>query len=119
MSDVKELCKRVIIINEGKILYDGLLEKIVKKYAPYKVIKVDFDPSTSGKSDFPLLRIDKEKLELIGKVKEFDGSHAKIQIRNNLVAERAAKLLSEFKVADLTIEDPAIEDIVREVFSKA
>jgi len=113
MSDVKELCKRIIIINEGKILYDGLLEKIVKRYAPYKVIKADFDPSTGSG------QVEREKLESIGKVKEFDGFHVKIQITKSLVAERAAKLLSEFKVADLTIEDPAIEDIIREVFTKA
>ncbi|MDP2671943.1 MAG: ATP-binding cassette domain-containing protein [Candidatus Daviesbacteria bacterium] len=108
MPDVKELCKRIIIINEGKILYDGLLEKIVKRYAPYKVIKADFEK-----------QVEKELLQNLGDVEEFNGFHAKIRIKKNLVAERAAKLLSEFKVADLTIEDPAIEDIIREVFTKA
>lgn len=106
MADVKELCKRVLIINEGKILYDGLLERIVNKLAPYKVIRADFEKEVKA-----------DLLQGLGHLEEFDGFHAKIQIEKNLVAERTVKLLSEFKVADLTIEDPAIEDIIRQVFS--
>lgn len=108
MSDVKELCKRVIIINEGKILYDGLLEKIVERYAPYKLIKVDFERQVS-----------KEELEAFGKVEQFFGNQAQIQIKKNEVAEIASKLLSDFKIADLTIEDPPIEGIIREIFSSS
>ncbi|MBI2017462.1 ATP-binding cassette domain-containing protein [Candidatus Daviesbacteria bacterium] len=108
MGDVKELCKRVIIINEGKILYDGLLEKIVNKFAPFKVIRVDFEKEVGIK-----------KLTGLGEVEELDGSHAKIRIKKNQVSEKASELLSQFKVADLTIEDPAIEDIIRDIFNKA
>lgn len=107
MEDVKELCKRVIIINEGKILYDGLLEKIVNKFAPIKVIKVDFENN-----------IKLEELKKIGKVEEYFGNTAKIEVNKSEVAKKASKLLSEFKIADLTIEDPAIEDIIRGIFSK-
>ncbi len=107
MEDVKELCKRIIIINEGKILYDGLLEKIVNKLAPIKVIKADFEEN-----------IDLEKLKKIGRVEEYFGNSAKIQINKNEVAKKASKLLSDFKIADLTIEDPAIEDIIRGIFNK-
>lgn len=110
MGDVQQLAKRVVIINKGKILYDGLLEKIVNKFAPFKIIKVYFDPSTSSG------QIDRKKLENIGDIKEFDGKCAKIQIKKKEVADKASKLLSEYDVLDLTIEDPAIEDIIRQVF---
>ena len=108
MADVKELCKRVIIIDEGKILYDGLLEKIVNKFAPIKVITVDFEKT-----------VDLETLKDFGKIDEYTGIRAKIQIRKREVAEKTAKLLSKFNIADLTIEDPAIEDIIRQIFSKS
>lgn len=108
MSDVKELCKRVIIINEGKILYDGLLEKIVERYAPYKLIKVDFEKEVSL-----------AELESFGRVEQFFGNQAQIQIKKNEVAKIASKLLSDFKIADLTIEDPPIEGIIREIFSSS
>lgn len=108
MEDVKELCKRVIIINEGQILYDGLLEKIVNKFAPFKVITVDFEKE-----------VEFEKLKDFGKIEEFDGIHAKIQINKNQISKKTSELLSKFRISDLTIEDLAIEDIIRDIFTKA
>src|SRR3990167_8318618 len=43
MEDIKELCQRVIIINLGRIIYDGKLDDLIKKYAPYKLLKVIFN----------------------------------------------------------------------------
>lgn len=108
MQDVKELAKRVVIIDKGKILYDGTLASIVEKFSKSKLIRVDFDRV-----------IDRQKLEPIGKVEEFDGLYAEILVPINETAERASKLLNKFPVADLSIEDQTIEDIIRQVFSKA
>lgn len=110
MGDVKELCRRVIIIDKGTILYDGQLENIVEKFAPHKVIEVDFDASSGT-------LVDREKLESVGEVKEFDGVHASIHVPRKEAPSRASKLLDKFPVVDLTIEEPPIEDIIREVFS--
>lgn len=110
MVDVKELCKRVIIINEGKILYDGLLDKIVNKFAPFKVVNIDFDSSAT-------LSVDRKNLKTVGDIKEFDKLHAVIHVPKDEAAKRVGKLLSRFPVSDLTIEDPAIEDIIRQIFS--
>lgn len=107
MGDVRELCQRVIIIDQGKLIYDGLLQKVVDKFATYKVIKVDFDRE-----------VDKDKIATIGKLKEFDGLHASLHVPKNEAAKRASRLLGRFPVADLTIEDLAIEDIIRQVFSE-
>ena len=112
MGDVKELCKRVIIIDQGKILYDGLLEKLQEKFAPHKVIEVDFDISESS-------FVNEKELSNIGQVKEFDGIHALIHVPGKEAAKRASKLLDLFPVKDLTIEEPPIEDIIREVFNKS
>lgn len=108
MGDVRELCKRVIVINKGTILYDGLLEKIVDKFAPHKVIKVDFEKE-----------IDEKKLSDVGEIKEYKDLRAEIHVPKTQATKRASKLLDNFPVADLTIEDPAIEDIIRQVFSKS
>ena len=43
MSDIKELCKRVIVIDRGRLGYDGEFSKLIKKYAPHKVLRVVFD----------------------------------------------------------------------------
>ncbi|MBI2018044.1 ABC transporter ATP-binding protein [Candidatus Daviesbacteria bacterium] len=107
MGDVKELCRRVIIIDQGKILYDGLLSKLQDRFAPHKVIKVDFAK-----------QIDKKLIANIGEIKEFDDVHALLHVPSNEVPKKAAKLLERFPVEDLTIEEPPIEDIIRQVFTK-
>ena len=61
--------------------------------------------------------INEEDLKEFGILEEFSGIHAKLQIKKKEVSDKASRLLSKFNVADLTIEDPAIEDIVREIFS--
>jgi ABC-2 type transport system ATP-binding protein len=106
MGDVKELCQRVIIIDKGKIVFDGQLAEIVEKYADHKVLSVVF-----GKE------IDPKKLSEIGDVKEFSFPKAVISVKREATSVAAAELLQHFPVADLNVEEVPIEDIIREVFS--
>lgn len=106
MGDVKELCKRVIIIDKGKIVFDGDLEEIVEKYADHKVLSVIFSKE-----------IDPKKLEEIGDVKEFDYPKAVISVKREAASVAAAELLQHFPVADLNVEEVPIEEIIREVFT--
>lgn len=105
MEDVQQLCERVIVIDSGKILYDGLLEKVVEKFAPHKVIEVDFEKE-----------VDRDKLFKVGDVKEFEGLHVLIHVPRSEATKRASKLLNYFPVKDLNIEEPPIEEIIRELF---
>lgn len=107
MEDVRQLCERVIIIDHGTILYDGKLDDIVKEYAKDKFLSVVFDKE-----------IPKEKLEKLGTVKLWEGLKVVISVPREKSSEVAAKLLEHFPVADLNIEEPDIEDIIRDVFSK-
>ncbi len=105
MEDVKQLCKRVIIIDKGIVLYDGLLDKVVTKFAPHKVINVTFEKEVDG-----------NKLLEVGEVKGFDKTSASIQIPRKLSAQKVGLLLDKFPVADLTVEEPDIDDVIRKVF---
>ncbi len=106
MEDVRQLCRRVIIIDRGKLLFDGQLSEIVKKYAPTKLLSVTFDKEP----DF-------NKLNKIGKISKFSFPQAQIAVERGKTSEMAAQLLRQFAVEDLTIEEPDIEDIIRKVFS--
>jgi ABC-2 type transport system ATP-binding protein len=106
MDDVKELCKRIIIIDKGRVLFDGALDEIIKKYANHKLLTVVFNK-----------KVNAEDLKEIGKVKEFDYPKAVISVKRNTASMAAAELLQNFPVADLNIEEPQIEDIIREVFT--
>lgn len=106
MDDVKELCKRVVIIDHGQILYDGMLSDIVKKFATHKYISVIFERD-----------IDAKKLEHIAPLKDYSFPKATFEVLRSKSNEVAAHLLEKFPVADLNIEEPQIEDIIRQVFS--
>ncbi len=106
MEDVRQLCERVIIIDHGKILYDGKLDDVVKKYSKHKFLSVVFDSEVS-----------KEKLSKLGKIREWDFPKAVISVPRDESTKVAAKLLDQFPIDDINIEEPDIEDIIRDVFS--
>ena len=106
MKDVEQLCERVIIIDHGKVLYDGSLANIVKKYSKYKAISVVFEK-----------RVLAEKLTKFGKLVELDGTKAVFSVAREKTSQTAAKLLQAFPVDDLNIEEPNMEDIIADVFS--
>jgi len=109
MDDVKELCKRIIIIDKGKKLFDGLLEDIIKKFADHKNLSVVLEKELTRKQI--------EHLETLGGVKEFNYPKLILQVPRENSNKVAARLLQSYPVADLNIEESPIEDIIREVFT--
>lgn len=107
MGDVKELCQRVMIIDKGQLVFDGALEKIVKKYAEHKVISVILSE-----------KISLGKLKEIGKVDKYDYPKVDFHIGKEQTSEIASKILEELPVVDLNIEEPPIEEIIRDLFVK-
>jgi len=106
MKDVEELCKRIIIIDHGKILYDGKLESIVKKYAKNKSITVIFDKPVAL-----------EKVKNLGHLLSFEPTKVVLSIPRDKSNRVASRLLEGFPVEDINIEEPNIEEIIRDVFS--
>ena len=107
MDDVEKLCQRVIIINNGKIIYDGKLAKIVTKFATHKIIGLDFAKE-----------IERKNLKEYGKVLSSDLLNAKIEVARDRVADVTGRLLKDLPIADLSVEEPPIEEIIRLIFSK-
>lgn len=106
MLDVKELAKRVIIIDHGHILFDGLLSEVIKKFSRNKILNVSFEK-----------KVEKSDLEKYGKVTEKDGSFS-LLIKREDSAGAVEAILKKYPVEDLTIEEPQIEDIIRQVFAE-
>jgi ABC-2 type transport system ATP-binding protein len=108
MEDVQQLAKRVIIIDHGSILYDGKLDNLVKKFAKYKVLSVVLETYVAP-----------NKLAGVGDLVDYNFPKAVIRVPRSASNVAAAQILQEFPVADLNIEEPDIEDIIRDVFTKA
>lgn len=107
MDDVKELCDRVIIIDKGKLIYDGNLAKLVKKYGDRKYLTAVF-----------YNKIKKEDLQTIGELTSFEPLKATISVPRAIHGQAAAELLSKFPVDDLDISEVKLEDIIRLIFQK-
>lgn len=107
MEDVKQLAKRVVVIDHGKLLFDGQLSEIVKKFADYKVLTVDFTKD-----------IDQKKIKSFGEVMSYSGRKAVISVPKEKISHATEKLFKEFTVEDLTVEEPDIEDIIRKLFAR-
>ncbi|AKM82960.1 ABC transporter [Candidatus Woesebacteria bacterium RIFOXYC1_FULL_31_51] len=105
MNDLVDLARRVIVIDEGKIIFDGILEELTEKFAKEKIIKA----TLSSEDDI-------KKLDQIGFVKKYSFPEVTISVPRQTVAMAASELLQNFPVTDLTIEEVPIEDVIRKVF---
>ncbi len=105
MDDLIDLARRVIVIDEGRILFDGALEELVTKFAREKIIKATLSKEDGIKD-----------LEKIGKVKKIAFPEVTLSVPRSATAVAAAELLQNFPVEDLTIEEVPIEDVIRKVF---
>ena len=105
MADVEALCKRVIVIHHGRILFDGALSSLGNEFAAYKTIGV-------------LLQDENALLDGYGEVIHRDGDRATLRVPKADTSRVAGRLLSDHDVLDLTIEEPPIEDVIELVFAQ-
>jgi ABC-2 type transport system ATP-binding protein len=89
MADVEALCRRVIVIHHGRLLFDGDLETLTHRFSPLKTIEAALA----------------------------DGQTVTLRVPKDEVSETTARLLAEHDVLDLTVEDPPIEDVIEQVFA--
>jgi ABC-2 type transport system ATP-binding protein len=108
MDDVVALCKRVIVIHHGRLLYDGGLADLAGYMAPYKLIVVTLRDEAESAG-----------LERYGEVIARDGLQVTIRISREQAAEQTARLVGDLRsnLADLSLQDPPIEEVIDRVFS--
>ncbi len=105
MADVEALCKRVIVIHHGRLHYDGALSGLVKKFSAFKTITVDLAEAGADLSAYG------------EEVSRADGQVV-LRIPKDEASAITARLLSEQNVADLTVEDTPIDDVIDQVFAQ-
>lgn len=105
MEDVRQLAKRVMIINQGKIIYDGKLEEVVKKYAKEKIITVILEKE-----------VDLRKLAEIGKFYQVTFPKVIFKVKREDLAEKVSLITKNLPFLDITIEEERIEEVIRKIF---
>lgn len=108
MRDVEALCQRVLVINHGRLVYDGDLSGIVAQFGREKLIHLQF----AGR-DVPADLAD------FGRVIRCEGPVADLRVERTAVADRLGRLLERYPVADVSVEDPPLEETIAKVFEQS
>ena len=106
MKDMAALCRRVVIIAQGRIIYDGSLSGIIDRFSSHKVISLEL---ANGKPP--------ESLERFGEVLSLEMPKVKIRVLRSGVPEILGNILASQTVVDVSVEDPPLEEVIAELFS--
>jgi ABC-2 type transport system ATP-binding protein len=105
MSDVESVCKRVLLIETGRLVFDGPLDQLIVRFAPHKRLRVDFREPVSA-----------DRLGAFQGSRRDDGTTVEFEIERGKAAAAVAQLLRDFPVVDLSIEEPPLEEVIHHIF---
>lgn len=108
MEDVEALCERVVIINYGTIIYDGALKKLTDEYANKKILEVTFTEDVKDGA-----------FSKMGLLKENSPQRIVLEIDKTEVKKVASKILNDFPVDDILINEIGVEEVIRNIFTHA
>lgn len=108
-GDIESLCKRVIIINHGRIIFDDRTSVLKRQYLTHKIIDVRFSESLS--EPFELPGVTTIKQGTYGVKLEFDS-------RKVAVERVVQQIIAAKSCTDINISDPPMEEIIREIYSE-
>jgi ABC-2 type transport system ATP-binding protein len=108
MADIQELCRRVIIIDKGKIFFDGALSEVLDRFADFKIVTVQCS------ADYTAV-----DLEKYGEVVERSAATIKLKVKRDRVIQACKALLDELPVTDIDIQEVPIEEVIRKIFAGA
>jgi ABC-2 type transport system ATP-binding protein len=108
MKDVAALCRRVVVINHGQIVYDGSLSGIVDRFSSHKVLTLLF---SNGQLPHDLNRY--------GEVVELAEPRVKIRVDRQQISQVLSSVLANHTLEDVSVEDPPLEEVIAEVFAQS
>ncbi len=103
LEDVKRLAKRLIIINQGKIIYDGSLKNIIKLYSKEKTIRLTLEKQPN--EDFL------KKYHIIN----YQFPRLILKVKRDQINQIISQLSDEIEYVDITVEDEPIEDVIKKI----
>jgi ABC-2 type transport system ATP-binding protein len=113
MADVEALCRRVIVIHHGRLLFDGDLSGLIDRFAPHKTITLDLEASAGAPDALRLAA-------LAGggdRIAEQSNDRVALRVPRSETAAVTTRLLSELAVVDLVVEEPPIDEVIDLVFA--
>jgi ABC-2 type transport system ATP-binding protein len=106
MKDVAALCRRVVVISLGRIIYDGSLSGIIDRFGGHKVISLQM---SDGQMPSDIARY--------GEVFEVELPRVKLRVERGVVPHVLSEILAHHAVEDVSVEDPPLEKVIAEMFT--
>ncbi len=107
LEDVERLCRRIVVIDHGRVLYDGPLEELMARYAPYRDLVVT-------------LAVPQDVALDLAEQIERDGPVATLRFRADQVSAPAliAAVTTAYAVTDLSVVEPRLESVVSRIYTR-
>jgi ABC-2 type transport system ATP-binding protein len=109
MTDIQELCRRVIIIDRGTIFFDGRLADVMDRFADSKLITIHCDAITPEAT---------AALTRHGELVEQTAVSVRLKVKRDRVIPVCKALLDELPVKDIDIQEVPIEEVIRRIFAR-
>jgi len=109
MTDIQELCDRVIIIDHGTIFFDGRLSEVVDRFADSKLITIQCEGAANCSA---------EDLSRYGEIIAQNPGNIQIKVKRDRVIPVCKALLDELPVSDIDIQEVPIEEVIRRIFAR-
>lgn len=106
MQDIQELCHRVIIIDHGRIFFDGPLDAIIDRFSGAKIVSLTFEETAAR--DF----------SAFGEVVEQTPVSVQLKVPRAQVTETCRQLLESCKVKDINVQELPVEEVIRQLFGE-
>ena len=106
MQDIEELCQRVIIIDHGRLFFDGPLSDIIDRFATHKIVEFSF--------------ADRDAIDFtgLGEVVERTPQTVRLKVPRAKVTETCREILTTCKVTDISVQEPPVEEVIRQLFGE-
>lgn len=105
MADITALCQRVLLIHQGQLIYDGSLDRLLERFAPYREVKIELAQPLS-----------ESRLLQYGELESIEGREVRFLVQRETLTRTVARILAELEVLDLTVTDPPVEEVIGRVF---
>ncbi len=109
MTDIQELCERVIIIDHGTIFFDGRLSEVVDRFADSKLITIQCE----GTANPPAANLVK-----YGEIVDQSPGSIQLKVKRDRVIPVCKALLDDLPVSDIDIQEVPIEEVIRRIFAR-
>jgi ABC-2 type transport system ATP-binding protein len=108
MRDVEALCRRVLVITHGQVVYDGALKGITEQFGRHKLVKLQFEGDQAPAD-----------LERYGEVARREGPSVELEVDRGRISEVLATILDQYTVLDMSVQDPPLDQVIARVFQES